>query len=276
MSLFLRQSPRLLASRLASTTTTTFTPVESLQAMPSPSSFGETYFDKLPVVVRGGVSHWPALRKWSDPQYLKELAGDAVVPVEIGGSYLSSEMHRADMPLALYLDYLAAAADGNSSGGEEEDQEVPPEHMAYMAQAAVPELLREEAGDVDAPAICGALGRGDQFARMAWIGPRGTVTPLHRDPYHNCLCQVAGAKRVLLYSADDEERLYPIRGDPTRANSSQVDAEAPDLALFPAFGDVERAWSVEIEAGDLLYIPRRWWHHVRSLSKSTSVSFWWL
>ena len=39
--------------------------------------------------------------------------------------------------------------------------------------------------------------------RNAWLGPRGTVTPLHRDPYHNVLCQAWGTKRFLLYPGSD-------------------------------------------------------------------------
>ena len=27
--------------------------------------------------------------------------------------------------------------------------------------------------------------------RSIWLGPKGTQTPLHCDPYHNLLCQVA-------------------------------------------------------------------------------------
>jgi lysine-specific demethylase 8 len=30
-----------------------------------------------------------------------------------------------------------------------------------------------------------------------------------------------------------------------------------------------------LEPGDTLYIPVGWWHYVRSLSVSFSVSFWW-
>ena len=82
--------------------------------MPSVEEFGDAFFDAEPVLIKGGVSHWPALTRWLDKEYLRRIAGKATVPVEIGGSYLSSEMHRADMPLALYLDYLAAAADGTA------------------------------------------------------------------------------------------------------------------------------------------------------------------
>uniref|UniRef100_A0A2P2L7T1 Transcription factor n=2 Tax=Rhizophora mucronata TaxID=61149 RepID=A0A2P2L7T1_RHIMU len=30
-----------------------------------------------------------------------------------------------------------------------------------------------------------------------------------------------------------------------------------------------------LEEGEMLYIPPRWWHYVRSLTTSFSVSFWW-
>ena len=49
-------------------------------------------------------------------------------------------------------------------------------------------------------------GRGDAYAINAWIGPPGTVSPLHRDPTHNILTQLYGEKRVLLYSVKAEDR----------------------------------------------------------------------
>lgn len=34
-------------------------------------------------------------------------------------------------------------------------------------------------------------------------------------------------------------------------------------------------WECVLEPGDTLVIPIGWWHYVRSLSVSFSVSFWW-
>jgi len=91
------------------------------------------------------------------------------------------------------------------------------------------------------------------------------------------LSQVKGSKRVLLIPPAHEADCYPITADRLQNNSSQVDAEAPDLARFPRFAAARVAGcSVDLHAGDLLYVPRRWWHHVRSLSSSISVSIWWL
>jgi hypothetical protein len=31
----------------------------------------------------------------------------------------------------------------------------------------------------------------------------------------------------------------------------------------------------EVAAGEVLYLPRYWWHQVRSLERSASVNLWW-
>jgi ribosomal protein L16 Arg81 hydroxylase len=54
----------------------------------------------------------------------------------------------------------------------------------------------------------------------------------------------------------------------------QVDALYPDLALHPRFAEAQEC-DVIIGPGDALYLPPRYWHYVRSLSTSMSVSFWW-
>ena len=107
-----------------------------------------------------------------------------------------------------------------------------------------------------------------------WIGPEGTVTPLHFDWHENVLCQLIGSKLVLLCEGgiepDAREAFYPCDGVP---NASRVDAEAPDLAAFPLFARVKRRVCV-LSPGQALFIPRGVWHYVRSLTPSVSASFW--
>lgn len=50
--------------------------------------------------------------------------------------------------------------------------------------------------------------------------------------------------------------------------------ENPDLEKFPKF--TEAAFlSCILSPGDTLFIPAKYWHYVRSLDLSFSVSFWW-
>ena len=43
---------------------------------------------------------------------------------------------------------------------------------------------------------------------------------------------------------------------------------------FPHF-EYEKYVDVILEEGEMLYVPVGWWHYVRSLEVSFSVSFWW-
>ena len=99
------------------------------------------------------------------------------------------------------------------------------------------------------------------------------VTPLHNDPHHNLLCQVVGFKYVRIYPCSAAARLYPYE-DGLTTNASQVDLDQPDLRRFPEFKGLPHEEAL-LCPGDMIYIPPGWWHYVRSLSVSFSVSFWW-
>lgn len=107
----------------------------------------------------------------------------------------------------------------------------------------------------------------------AWLGPEGTISPMHIDEKHNLLCQVFGSKRIILAAPDDAPNLYPFDGDMLK-NTSQIDAEHLDFNRFPLVKNV-KFYTFTLYAGEMLYIPPKWWHFVRSLSKSFSTSFWW-
>jgi ribosomal protein L16 Arg81 hydroxylase len=57
-------------------------------------------------------------------------------------------------------------------------------------------------------------------------------------------------------------------------NTSSIDVENPDYERFPLFKDVPYLEFI-LQPGDMLYMPSRHWHYVRSLSPSFSVNFWW-
>eukprot|EP00047_Mylnosiga_fluctuans_P012171 m.24718 g.24718 ORF g.24718 m.24718 type:complete len:165 (+) comp4048_c0_seq2:326-820(+) len=142
----------------------------------------------------------------------------------------------------------------------------------YLAQHTLFDQVPSLARDIYTPDYC-VLGENGLEQTNAWLGPKGTVSPLHHDPARNLLAQVVGAKYLRLYAPATTLRLYP-HPDTLLHNTSMVDVEAPDLARFPLFADAPYLEAVLLP-GEMLYIPPHYWHYVRSLSVSFSVSFWW-
>lgn len=85
--------------------------------------------------------------------------------------------------------------------------------------------------------------------------------------------QIFGTKQVLLFPPTDSEYLYPHESK-MLTNTAQIDPVQPDLEKFPKFSN-STMYKCLLNAGEILYIPPKWWHHVTSLDKSFSVNFWW-
>ncbi|XP_032184485.1 bifunctional peptidase and arginyl-hydroxylase JMJD5 isoform X2 [Mustela erminea] len=90
---------------------------------------------------------------------------------------------------------------------------------------------------------------------------------------HQLFDQVIGRKYIRLYSPQESEALYPHETHLLH-NTSQVDVENPDLERFPRFAEAPFL-SCILSPGEVLFIPVRYWHYVRALDLSFSVSFWW-
>jgi ribosomal protein L16 Arg81 hydroxylase len=107
-----------------------------------------------------------------------------------------------------------------------------------------------------------------------WMSPAGLGSPLHFDVPQNLFAQVIGRKQVLLYPPRDVVNLYPLAPYSRLPHYSRVDAETAGRGALPT-PPADPSDARGVEPGDLLFIPRLWWHQVRSLDFSVSVNFWW-
>ena len=244
---------------------------------PSLSEFLEQHMNtRVPVILTGAMEHWPALgpgeRAWSDLDYLRRVAGQRLVPVEIGKNYLSEEWSQQLLSFGDFLDRFVLGK-GRTSGTTE---------IGYLAQHQLFEQVAALRRDIFIPDYC-ALARDDEVGGddgvdegvtlNAWFGPGGTVSPLHFDLRHNLLAQVVGRKYICLFSPEFSQHLYPDNCG-LMPNNSRVNFEYPDLEQHPLFAEAP-GLECELRAGEMLYIPPRFWHFVRSECTSFSVSFWW-
>ena len=221
---------------------------------PSLERFIRLVTSETPFVMKNVINHWPASSKWS-PEYLCSNFGSRTVPVEIGSSYTSDKWSQKLITLQKFIgDFMFKKSD----------------EVAYLAQYDLFNHITKLKDDITLLDYS-AVSEKDVVTNC-WFGPEGTVSPLHHDQYQNLFCQVYGFKRFILFDRNAEMNAHPHH---LLENTSQIDVECPQVSQqFPGY--VERkAWSVDLGPGDVLYIPTHWWHHVRSLSISLSVSFWW-
>jgi len=222
--------------------------------------------NQSPVVLRGAVTHASAIGRWKSWDYFETVVdADTTCHVEVGGNY--SQSQRADIRFGDYLAYLRFFEERYGRSG---DITPPNEELVYLAQNDTFEGLYQ---DFEVPDFCSSLGEGKLYSTMIWMGPYGCVSPLHFDPMDNALMQFVGTKRVFLYPPD----AHVYAGvDGNQSNTSPLNPEQPfDLNRYPLAAELPPPLESTLASGDLLYIPRRWWHLIRTQDTSISINCWW-
>ncbi|KAL7414213.1 hypothetical protein BDY24DRAFT_31535 [Mrakia frigida] len=255
---------------------------------PSLSSFSSLLSSSQPALLTGLISHWPALDNWTVKNNLgrlRERASGILVPVEWAqkgrGFMDEGEKGKTTMLLETYLD--AFILDRIPS----EDPTMLPNLTFYLAQHdlfdSIPELLE----DIPGPFLEDYLsaGKGEVWQKNIWLGPAGTFTPIHRDPYHNLFAHLSPSPKTI--------RLYPptiptstlYLAPPPQHQTSRLPVSPPNVSLpdWPLFEEARREErSVVIKKGEAVLIPEGWWHSVEGVgtgeggedSERLSVNFW--
>lgn len=223
----------------------------------SASKFRERYYAlNKPVKLLDMLDEWPAMQKWS-PEYFRDTYGDQIVEITTARDSdrqyeINLDNHRSHVSLADFIDRIETD-EGNDSYLVANNK--------FFLQPGMKGLLS------DVGPIPGYLSEKKRASHTyLWFGPGGTVTPLHHDTMNILFCQIYGRKLITLISPEESPWLYNELGV-----FSAVDFENPDLEVHPLYQHVDRI-EVEMNPGEILFLPVGWWHHVRSLETSMSVS----
>ncbi len=203
----------------------------------------------LPFLITGQVARWPLSSL--TPETLRERFSHLPVRARVGdyiNTAFAPDRAMQDMSMVEYLDLVATGAG-----------DLPP----YLGNLELRELNRL----CHWPTYFGKMG-----PPRFWLGPAGTVTPLHCDYDDNIFAQIWGSKRIILAPPHHDEFLYP-RAANAILYGSPFDPEAPDFEKFPL---ARQATMIEciVNPGDLLYVPAGWYHQVRALTFSLSSNRW--
>jgi hypothetical protein len=223
---------------------------------------GDEFFDRYylrnqPVVLRGFAAG-SGLLDWT-PAALREQFGTVQVQVQTGRRtepiwdvFLRGKT--STMPLADYVDLVVSAGETNEFYLTANENFLAHDHdQRILADVAFGDALL----DAD---------RRYEGTNL-WLGPAGTISPLHRDRVNVLNVQTVGSKRITLINACQLPRVYN-----EQSYYSMVDIERPDLNRFPDFAAVT-VRSAVLRPGDAVFIPINWWHHLRALQVSVSITF---
>jgi Cupin-like domain len=229
-----------------------------------------------PLLLRGLVARWPLVRAGRASMstalaYLRGYYRDATVgawfgPPEIRGRFFYNDDLSGFnyQPALVKLDAVFEALERY-----EHDADPP---AVYVGSTTIDTCLPGMRADNDVGGL-----PGDALASI-WLGNRTRIAA-HFDMPDNLACVAVGRRRFTLFPPPELPNLYggPLEFTPAGQQISLVDFEAPDLERFPRFAAAMRhAQVAEMEAGDALYIPGMWWHHVEALDAfNVLVNYWW-
>jgi hypothetical protein len=221
----------------------------------SKDDFTKNYLlPRRPLVIKNLTQNWPALTKWT-PEYLKQVVGDKVVPLYDNSKADPAKPINAAatyMPFGEYMDLIRS-----------QPTELRIFFFNIFKQA--PELINDIVMPKD------LMGGFLESMPAMFFGGSNSVTFLHYDidlP-HLFHTHFGGRKQVILFENKWKRRLYCI---PNATYALEdYDVLNPDTQKFPALEGVP-GQQVFLEHGDTLFMPTGYWHWMKYLDGSYSLS----
>ena len=282
--------------------------VSSLSYMPGTEAFFEDFIlARKPCRIRLKTNTIPSELRWStdmwSPEYLLDKVGaDTMVAVETGvkrsrdGSKASfgSPSTMGNYQMLSWSKFLELMRQTDNIYLNLQDRARDSEEEIQERALGIPLSLLTD--DFSVPPL--ALSMPLQKINM-WIGnasacKNGTQSRLHFDDYDNFYVVLRGKKHFRLYAPNDTPLLYPYGNVVVIHKNGQISLRDPvgefakrqlphfseiedssrvNLESYPLFSEA-KVFTVEVNAGELIYIPAGWWHEVTSFDFHVALNFW--
>jgi lysine-specific demethylase 8 len=248
-----------------------------------------------PLLVKGGVTGWPAWEKWSFDWFARlarESRHEVKATFQNGLIEQGATQRPLELPLEPYVRQLGEAAPATGSLHRDDVGLCPDRVLAalgrsdsfrldwgylgtfqpnkvYLGQWDILREFPQLRQDVD----LSRMWRKRTHWPYIWIGPEHTVTGLHTDYPDNWFCHFRGEKEFVMFLPDNDRWLslspkYDYGAKLSRVDVMQVAKDGPEARLF---AQAEGIYA-RVQAGDALFVPKNTWHCVLGLQPSISLS----
>jgi len=218
-----------------------------------------------PAIISGLMEDWPALTRWSVEYFAEKLGPD---PVPVGILPKSEDIR--DMPDSFPWLHMSSK---RFTMAEFVERLASPEcHRYYITAMSLNKNLPDLMEDLTPPEVLEDVASGPVSPRL-WFGKQ-VLGPLHYDTINNLHGIVVGSKRFIFAGPDQTRHVYARRAFEGLPHMSRASLREMDEQRFPRLRRV-KAQDFTAEAGEIVFIPRGWWHEVITPDTTISVDFPW-
>lgn len=251
---------------------------------PTLPSFRDSYFNPaLPCMFPPShfTSTLPAIAQWFIPhpkyphlqvpntQFFHKTLGDRINALLL----MEVSLHSKGKFLQIHAPFAKLLEDISFAGPR--DRSI----TTYLAQCSINEIP-ELKDTLPTPQYIHAA-KGDVYNVNLWMGHAALiVTPLHKDPNPNLFVQLAGTKRVRMFEPDTGQGIMQEFGGGIkrfRMPDEMMEGKYRGMVEKVVWGEGEAGDGVSgfeatVGPGDGLFIPKGWWHAIRSVGEEGAVA----
>lgn len=212
-----------------------------------------------PVIITDVAKNWNILKTWTFDRFAKEF-GEEEIEIQANRENdvefeINSAAHKTKVSLKWFIDSINNQTQGTNDFYMTANNQV-------FAKTKFKELLKE-VGPLPPYMSTDPNCIG---WRHLWMGPAGTVTPFHHDSCALVHLQIKGSKLWRLVSPFEYGNVYNHKHV-----FSPIDIFNIDYTKYPLMKNVQYM-DVVVNPGEAIFLPMGWWHGVKSLEKTISMS----
>ncbi|XP_066914697.1 jmjC domain-containing protein E-like [Clytia hemisphaerica] len=218
-------------------------------AWPSAAEFYSKYVDKVkPVHVRGVYKHSKPVRSWNDEYLLQNVEASKQNKVLVEPNL--KENRSSTGKRASFFEFMSTY-----------------HKQPSLIYSPMPQYLRKDL-TLPEPLRCNVSSE-DLVAANLVMSQGGSKSHVYNDDVESIFCALRGSVDYLLIEYT-KNKGYVI--DMPQGGYSTVDVDRVDYVKYPYLRKIDKYIKVQLEPGDCLYVPYRWYKQFNSYANNQGQS----